>query len=43
MRKSLDGTEVLFVALSTAVSEEARDLRLGHRLEPFGVDATLVH
>lgn len=43
VRESFDGAEVLFAALSAAVSEEARDLRLGHRLEPFGVDATLAH
>lgn len=36
MRKSLDGAEVLFVALSAAVSEEVRDLRLGHRLSLSG-------
>ena len=36
VRESLDGAEVLFVALPTAVGEEARDLRLGHRLSLSG-------
>ena len=37
------GLEALFAALPTAVGEEARDLRPGHRLEPLGVDAPLAH
>ena len=37
------GLEVLFAALRPAVGEEARDLRVGHRLQPLRVDPPLVH
>ena len=37
------GLEVLFAALPAAIGKEARGLRVGHRLEPGGVDPLLLH